>query len=183
MTTHAGAWSAPGSLNERWHRLALNLFMFVVLAHWAEHIVQAVQVFVLGWPRPQAGGVLGLWFPWLVTSEWMHYGYAVIMLVGFFALAPGFAGRAKKWWKIALWIQFWHHFEHLLLLLQAITGRNLLGYPQPMSVLQLVLPRVELHLFYNLIVFVPMMIAVYFHLRPSQEDRAEMRCTCAVGAA
>ncbi|MCG8925488.1 hypothetical protein [Lentzea sp. CC55] len=183
MTTHAGARSAPGSLNDRWHRLALNLFAFVVIAHWAEHIVQAIQVFVLGWPRPQAGGVLGLWIPWLVTSEWMHYGYAVIMLIGFFVLAPGFTGRAKKWWKTALWIQFWHHFEHLLLLVQALTGRNLLGGPVPVSILQLVLPRVELHLFYNLIVFVPMVVALYFHMRPSPQDRAEMRCTCAVGAA
>ncbi|GHH39483.1 hypothetical protein [Lentzea cavernae] len=183
MTTHAGARSAPGSLNDRWHRVALNLFAFVVIAHWAEHIVQAIQVFVLGWPRPQAGGVLGLWIPWLVTSEWMHYGYAVIMMIGFFALAPGFTGRAKKWWKIALWIQFWHHFEHLLLLIQALTGRNLLGGPVPVSILQLVLPRVELHLFYNAIVFVPMVVAMYFHMRPSPQDRAEMRCTCAVGAA
>ncbi|WP_434445332.1 hypothetical protein [Lentzea sp. E54] len=183
MTIHAGAWSAPGSLNDRWHRTALNIFAFVVIAHWAEHIVQAIQVFVLGWPRPEAGGVLGLWIPWLVTSEWMHYGYAIIMLVGFFVLLPGFTGRSKKWWKIALWIQFWHHIEHFLLLVQALTGRNLLGSPVPVSILQLVLPRVELHLFYNFIVFVPMVVAMYFHMRPSPEDRADMRCSCAIGAA
>jgi hypothetical protein len=28
--------------------------MFVVLAHWAEHLVQAYQIWVLGMPRPAA---------------------------------------------------------------------------------------------------------------------------------
>ena len=31
-----------GLLNGPYHRTALNLFMVVVLAHWAEHLVQAV---------------------------------------------------------------------------------------------------------------------------------------------
>ncbi len=49
-------------LNRVWHRRALNLFMLIVLAHWAEHLAQAYQVYVLRWPRPQAGGFLGLFF-------------------------------------------------------------------------------------------------------------------------
>ena len=53
-------------LNTRGHRTALNVFLVIVLAHWAEHIAQAVQIWVLGWPIPQARGVLGLWIPWLV---------------------------------------------------------------------------------------------------------------------
>src|SRR6476661_5871744 len=67
-------------LNSVWHRRALNLFMFIVLAHWAEHLAQAYQVYVLGWPRPKAGGFLGLFYPWLVSSELLHYGYAIVML-------------------------------------------------------------------------------------------------------
>jgi hypothetical protein len=31
------------ALNGRYHRAALNAFMVVVLAHWAEHLVQAYQ--------------------------------------------------------------------------------------------------------------------------------------------
>jgi hypothetical protein len=49
----------------------------------------------------------------------------------------------------------------------------------PTSILQLVLPRVELHLFYNTIVFLPMVIAVYYHLRPSRDEAELMTCTCA----
>jgi hypothetical protein len=166
------------ALNHRFHRTALNVFMVVVLAHWAEHIAQAYQIWVLGWPRPKAGGVLGLAWPWLVTSEWMHYGYAVLMLIGLAVLRPGFVGRARTWWTVALAIQFWHHIEHLLLLIQAQTGHNWFGRPVPTSILQLVYPRVELHLFYNSIVFVPMVIAVYLHLRPSHAELDRMACNC-----
>ncbi|MET7459378.1 hypothetical protein [Nonomuraea sp. NPDC005501] len=170
-------------LNERHHKAALGVFLVIVLAHWAEHIVQAIQIYALGWPVPEARGVLGLPFPWLVTSEWMHYGYALVMLVGLILLRPGFTGRSRTWWTIALAIQFWHHIEHLLLLLQAITGTHLAGRPVPTSIIQLVIPRVELHLFYNAVVFVPMVVAMLLHRRPREAERSVMRCGCALGAA
>jgi hypothetical protein len=163
----------------RHHRLALNLFMLVVLAHWTEHIAQAIQIWGLGWPLPRAKGVLGLWFPWLISSEWLHYGYALVMLAGLWLLRGAFVGRARTWWTVALVIQFWHHIEHLLLLLQAQTGHMLFGRAVPTSILQLVLPRVELHLFYNTIVFIPMVIAVYYHLRPSRAEAEQAPCDCA----
>jgi hypothetical protein len=160
------------------HRTALNVFMVIVLAHWAEHLVQAYQIWVLGRPRPQARGVLGQFFPYLVTSEWLHYGYALVMLVFLFALRPGFVGRARTWWTVALAIQFWHHIEHLLLLIQAQTHTPFFGQKVPTSVLQLVFPRVELHLFYNSIVFIPMVIGMVLHLRPNAHEREHMACSC-----
>jgi hypothetical protein len=45
---------------------------------------------------------------------------------------------------------------------------------------QLWFPRLELHLFYNSVVFVPMMVAMYYHLFPSAPDAARMRCGCAL---
>lgn len=167
------------TLNSRRHRLALNVFMLIVVAHWAEHITQAYQIWVLGWPRPQARGALGTPFPWLVTSEWLHYGYAIVMLIGLLLLRPGFAGRAKAWWTVALVIQFWHHIEHLLLLIQAQVHQPFFGQAVPTSLLQLAFPRVELHLFYNSIVFIPMIIAVYFHMRPNNKELAHAHCNCA----
>jgi hypothetical protein len=133
---------------------------------------------VLDWARPKAGGFLGLFFPWLVKSEWLHYGFAIVMLVAFVMLRHGFTGRSRTWWNVAMWIQVWHHFEHLLLLVQASTGAFLLGAKQPTSIAQLIFPRVELHLFYNAIVFVPMVVAMVYHLRPLAQERALMRCSC-----
>jgi hypothetical protein len=169
------------NLNTIWHKRALQMFMVIVLAHWAEHLAQAVQIFVLGWPRPQSNGVLGLWFPWLVSSEVLHYGYAIIMLIGLIAMRKGFTGTSKKWWNVALVIQFWHHIEHFVLQWQAITHHYWFGSPVPISFLQIVFPksRVEIHLFYNAIVFIPMVVAMYYHMFPpaGEEDAA---CSCAV---
>lgn len=166
-------------LNTVWHKRALMVFMVIVLGHWAEHLAQAYQIYYLGWPRPKAGGVLGLFYPWLVSSEALHYGYALVMLVFLWVLLKGFTGLSRKWWTVALVIQFWHHIEHALLLGQVIFHHNLLNRPVPTSVLQFFFPRVELHLFYNAVVFIPMMIAMYYHMFPP-EGEAAAQCTCAI---
>jgi hypothetical protein len=166
-------------LNTDWHELALRAFMVVVLAHWAEHLVQAFQIYALKWPVPASRGVIGQFFPWVIRSESLHYGYALVMLIGLFVLRKGFTQPAeRRWWTIALVIQFFHHFEHLLLFGQAMSGHNLFGRPVPTSLIQLWVPRVELHLFYNTIVFIPMVIGMYFHMFPSS-DAPVPKCTCA----
>lgn len=167
-------------LNGPWHERSLQVFMVIVLAHWSEHITQAYQIYVLHWPVHMAGGVLGYWFPWLVHSEVLHYGYALVMLIGLWIFRRGFVGRAYTWWMIAFWIQFWHHIEHALLQGQVIVGHNLFHSPVPTSIVQLWLPRVQLHLFYNSIVFIPMVIGMYYHLLPRAEEASRMRCTCAL---
>ena len=165
-------------MNGPGHELALKLFMVIVLAHWGEHLLQAMQIYVLGWPVPQARGMLGLYFPWLVSSEVLHYGYALVMLAGLWFLRPGFSDVLdRRWWTVALAIQFFHHFEHLLLQTQALLGHYFFGRPVPTSLLQLWFPRVELHLFYNTIVFIPMVVAMYFHMFPAAGHTAQ--CTCA----
>ncbi len=167
-------------LNTRWHERAMWAFAAIVLGHWAEHLFQAYQIWVMGMPRPHAMGALGMVWPWMVHSEWLHYGYAIVMLVGLVLLRPGMAGRARTWWTVSLAIQFWHHIEHALLLTQAQTGWRLAGRAVPTSIVQLWLPRVELHLFYNAIVFVPMVIAMVYHLRPSPAEAEGMQCSCAL---
>jgi hypothetical protein len=161
------------------HELALRVFMVVVLAHWAEHLLQALQIYVLGWPVPEARGVVGYFYPWLIKSEALHYGYALVMLAGLWLLRPGFTGVGRRWWTIALGIQFFHHIEHALLQTQAILGHNFFGRPVPTSIVQLWVPRVELHLFYNTIVFIPMVIAMYYHMFPPPTEAPSRTCTCA----
>jgi hypothetical protein len=169
------------TLNTTRHRLALTVFLAIVLAHWAEHVVQAVQIWVLDRPVPESRGVFGHWFPWLVSSEALHYGYALVMLAGLLLLRPGFTGPARTWWNVALGIQIWHHVEHFILLAQAGPAPHLHGHggSEPSSVLQMVFPRVELHLFYNAAVFVPMVVAMYLHRRPATDEAAEAPCNCA----
>jgi hypothetical protein len=175
----SGLGGLVDDLNGRHHRIALWGFMAIVIAHWAEHVVQAAQIFLLGWERPDSRGVLGQFFPWLARSESLHYFYAIVMLIGLILLRPGFAGRARTWWTIALAIQVWHHFEHLLLVGQAVTGTHLFGRQENVSILQLVVPRVELHLFYNVAVFIPMVIAMLYHVYPTKDELHQVSCTCA----
>jgi hypothetical protein len=175
----AGPSRLLNQLNTQWHERALQVFTLIVLAHWAEHLAQALQIYALGWPVPEARGVLGLWYPWLVKSEVLHYGYALVMLIGIWSLRPGFVGKSRTWWTVALAIQFWHHIEHALLQGQALSGHNLFGSPVPTSIAQLWIPRVELHLIYNSLVFIPMIIGMYFHMFPPAEDAVHMRCSCA----
>ena len=183
---HAGAIPATGHqtivqrVNAQYHERALQVFMVIVLAHWAEHLLQAFQIYALGWPVPEARGALGYFFPYLVTSETLHYCYAIVMLIGLWTLRSGFTGEQdRKWWTVALSIQFFHHFEHLLLITQYFSGHNLAGRPVPTSILQLWVPRVELHLFYNTIVFIPMMVAMYYHMFPPPAAARQQQCTCA----
>ena len=167
-------------LNGPRHELALQVFMVIVLAHWAEHLLQAFQIYALGWPVPESRGALGHFLPWVVKSEILHYGYALVMLAGLWLLRTGFSGGTdRRWWTVALWIQFFHHFEHALLQGQAILGQNLFGLPVPTSLAQLWVPRVELHLFYNTIVFVPMVVAMYYHMFPPPAEAPRLTCTCA----
>jgi len=181
-TTHAivSRGTILDRLNSDRHELALRVFMVVVLAHWAEHLLQGLQIYALGWPVPEARGAIGLFFPWLIKSEALHYGYAVVMLAGLWTLRAGFTGQVDRfWWMLAFWIQFFHHLEHALLQGQAILGLTLMGRPVPTSLLQLWVPRVELHLFYNTVVFIPMVIAMYYHLFPPAGEQAP-RCSCAI---
>lgn len=171
------------TINTDKHELALRLYMVIVLAHWGEHLVQAAQIWILHWPRTESRGILGQFWPWLVTSESLHYFYALFMLIGLWILRTGFYGRSKTWWTISLGIQFWHHIEHFLLQMQFLFSHNLFGSPVPVSILQLFFPRVELHMFYNTVVFIPMMVAMYYHLFPTSEELAQHQCPCAIAKA
>jgi hypothetical protein len=197
------------TLNTTWHRPALYFFTFIVLAHWAEHLVQAFQVYVLGWPLNRSFGLVGMLYPWLVKSEAMHYAYAFVMLVGIWILRRGFTGRSYVWWMIAFWIQFWHHIEHGLLQAQVIYGHNFFNAPGPISIIQMIgflegpastgfngllvgppkhdmsgllylVRRMEVHMMYNTIVFVPMVIGMYFHAFPSPKEEQHMGCGCSL---
>jgi len=51
----------------------------------------------------------------------------------------------------------------------------------PVSFLQAVLPqsRVEIHLFYNAVVFIPMIIGMYYHMFPPKGE-VSAACSCSL---
>jgi hypothetical protein len=166
-------------LNGRWHAYALLAFMAGVVAHISEHVTQAIQIYLLGWATPDARGLLGEWWPWLATSESLHYFYAVFTLFGIVLLLPAFQGRARLFWYAAFVFQFWHHFEHLLLVYQHVSGHFLFGGKVPTGVGQILVGRVLLHDIYNALVLIPMLIALYYHFHAAPENE-EPICSCSV---
>jgi hypothetical protein len=160
-------------LNGPWHARMLWLYMVIVLGHWLEHLTQIYQVYVWGWMPQEAQGVLGVWFPALASSEVLHFTYNLFLWGGLLLLRPGFHGRARTSWNIALVAQSWHFFEHFLLQVQWLTGMYLFGAAQQISIGQLWFPRVELHFAYNLIVFIPMVIGMIDYFNPPADKHAE----------
>jgi hypothetical protein len=160
-----GKWSGFRPLTGPLHQRALWLFMVIVLGHWLEHLTQVYQIYVLGWLPKTAGGVLGLWFPWLSSSEVLHFTYNLLLWGGILLLQPGFQGAARQWWNVALLAQSWHFFEHILLQVQWLTGVYLFGAAKQTSIGELWFPRPELHFLYNLVVFVPLVLGMLAYFR------------------
>jgi hypothetical protein len=154
-----------------WHRPMLALYMFLVVFHFMEHVLQLYQFAVLGWPRPASGGLLGLWAPQLVMAELLHFSYNLFQLVGLLALRGGFHGWARRFWTIACALQGWHFFEHFLLQAQWITKIFLYNGPKPMSVFEIFLPRLELHFVYNMMVVIPTLVAVWLYMAERRKQK------------
>ena len=103
----------------------------------------------------------------------MHYFYAIVMLAGLIYLRQHFDGRARAWWNAATRAPGLASPRAPAparpggaiapALGQAALSHPLFGAAKPTSIVQLVIPRVELHLFYNAVVFTPMVVAMYLH--------------------
>lgn len=150
-------------VNSRKYSFYFLLFNLLVILHFSEHVAQMIQVYILHWDRSRALGILGMYYPYLIKSEFLHYGHALIMVVGLFMLKYSIVGEARKYWDIAYWLAFYHHIEHVQLLVQAILRSNWFGSSSPVTLVQYLLgaQRIELHFFYNLMVLIPMIIALY----------------------
>ena len=172
----------------RKNRLMVWGFAALMVAHWMEHIFQAWQVYVMKMPPKCALGMLGMKYPWLVRTESLHFAFAVVTSVGLLALWDVFVNgqarpRSAPWWKAAFWISLWHLFEHALLFGQAALHHNLFGKPAPTSLLQLAVPRVELHLFYNTLVTIPVVVAMVLFTRKRALDGEGRPCSDTSGQA
>lgn len=164
-------------INGRWHAYALVAFLSPILFHMSEHFVQIFELYVLQLDRAEALGIVGIWFPAAVQSELLHFSFAVFTLTGLVLLRPAFQASARAWWSVALTVEVWHQFEHVILLFQRVTGNFFFGEVMPTSILQLVVPRIELHLTYNTLVFLPMVLALIAHCFPAAGE-AMSDCGC-----
>ena len=127
----------------------MTIFLGLIAAHWVEHFFQMYQVYVQHLHRECALGFLGMKYPWLVRTEILHFAFALFTTAGMYWIGDQYftSWKATKFWAVGYLISIWHLFEHSLLFGQALAGRA-----HPTSIIQLFVPRIELHLFYNSII-------------------------------
>jgi hypothetical protein len=165
-------------INGPWHGRMLLILFAPILFHMSEHVTQVLQVFVLGVDRSDALGGLGVWMPDLIRSEFVHFGFSVYTLSSILLLGGGMVGLARRVGLLALAVQAWHLLEHSLLLFQGRTGTFFFGADEQTSLVQLLVPRVELHFVYNGVVFTVILIAMLLHAFPPRGEMAKPRCGC-----
>ena len=61
-----------GTLNGSQHLRAVLVYLVIVVGHFSEHLVQVAQVFLFGWERGDAGGILGLYLSGVAENELLH---------------------------------------------------------------------------------------------------------------
>ncbi|SRR5260370_105688 len=166
-------FSAMRTIYQQHPWLAL-LYLLVVAqaAHTIEHLAQMVEVHVLGWPGPKAGGIIGF-----LNTEWVHLVWNSWVLLAAFMLL--FAFRRNVWLWILFLFAIYHEAEHVYMvsiyIRTGIAGNpgllargGLIGGGLPIS-------RPDLHALYAVFEIV-LLLMIYVverrKLRPTQEQQA-----------
>jgi hypothetical protein len=125
------------------------------LLHFGEHIVQMVQLHVLGLNGADASGVFGA-----LNIEWVHFAWNSVVVVGAFVLLTRYPGN--RWLWLTALISGWHAVEHTYII-SVYLGTGISGTPGLLSRGGLLgggLPvlRPDLHFFYNLVETAPLVV-------------------------
>lgn len=143
------------------------LALYVALAltqtgHVGEHVAQVTQLRVLGLSGEHAHGVFGA-----LDVEWVHFVWNAWVLVAVALLLVPF--RANPWLWLTLPLAAWHLVEHVVLLV-AYLGTGVVGSPGLLAMGGslgggLPLARPELHLVYNLVETLPLLVGLGWQWR------------------
>jgi hypothetical protein len=140
--------------------------------HVVEHIVQLLQVTVLGVPDDRALGLLGYVLQFNGTEEWLHLGYNSLYLLSLYALilplwrvTPAVLPTLAFWFFIAasVWVETWHMVEHGVIISHVIANG---GCPCPgIGDAALSVSDTVLHFFYNVLAYAGLVLAYLIVLR------------------
>jgi hypothetical protein len=138
------------------------LFIAVVAIqgiHVFEHVVQLVQVFLLGIPDDKALGLLGYVFQFQGTEEWLHLVFNVTYLLALVLLVRPLGQQVPdavpRWAYMAflfgVGLEGWHNVEHAVIISNVIRNG---GCPCPgIGDVALGISDTVLHFFYNAIAY------------------------------
>ena len=150
-----------------YHWLALFYVLVITQGgHVIEHVVQMIQIHILGLKGLEARGVFGA-----LDIEWVHFiwntwvGVAVLLLLYRF--------RKNPWLWLTAVIAGWHEIEHIFIMSVYLTTVKA-GTPGLLAKGGLIagglpLVRPDLHFLYNLIETTPLVIGFVYQLRRSYD--------------
>jgi hypothetical protein len=143
----------------------LTLFSFLALsqtAHFGEHVVQMIQIHLLGLRGPDAQGLVGR-----LNIEWVHFIWNAWVLIALVVLVTNF--RGNPWLIFAIAFAGWHLLEHAVIMATYLST-GVAGTPGLLGSGGAVfgglpLARPDLHFLYNLVETVPILLAWRLALR------------------
>jgi hypothetical protein len=151
------------------------LALYVALAatqtgHVGEHVVQIVQLHVLGIPPTDAHGVFGA-----LDIEWVHFIWNTWV---FAAIAVLLIGKPRQGWLwLAGLVAGWHLAEHVVLiglfLATGVEGRPGLLANGGLLAGGLPVARPDLHMAYNVVETVPLLIGLWVAWRASRHTQLD----------
>lgn len=148
----------PGVL----HTVFRPLFVGVVAVqgiHVIEHVIQLIQVYVLGIPDERALGLLGYILQLNGTEEWLHLLFNVTYLSALLLLVVPLRrvvpGTVPQWayatFLFGVGLEGWHNIEHAVIISNVIRNG---GCPCPgIGDVALGISDKVLHFFYNAIAY------------------------------
>lgn len=146
-------------------------FIYMLIAHEAEHVGQMIQKHSLGNPCPEdCRGFLGFVF----DVEWVHLGYNTLVFAMLWAMTWA-AREGKGPWRALAAVavfQTYHFSEHVLRFVQFL-GDPEHKTPQPGALGQVV-PVIDLHFALNTIVTVFATAALVGLLRHARRSRLRL---------
>jgi len=162
--------SAAGSV-----RGTMIFFVTIVVIqgiHVIEHILQLVQVYVLGIPDDEAFGLLGYVFSFQGTEEWLHLVFNVWYLASLYIVFIAL-WRAKVLMQLPSWVvatyvvlglglETWHVIEHAVIITNVVKNG---GCPCPgIGDRGLGITDTVLHFGYNAVAFAGTLV-LFWHVR------------------
>ena len=141
--------------------------------HVVEHVIQLVQVYLLGVPDDDAFGLLGYVLRLQDTEEWLHLGfnlaYVVALYVLVFPLRELVLRRSVPVWAFwaflvgGLGLESWHLVEHLVIISEVLRNG---GCPCPgIGDQALDVTDTQLHFVYNTIAYAGTLAPFVFLVR------------------
>ncbi len=151
--------------------------MIVQGVHVIEHIVQLIQVFVLGVPEDDALGLLGYLFQFQGTEEYLHLVFNVAYLLALLLLLRPLWQRVPQivpFWAFvtfavgAVGLESWHLVEHVVIISHVVQNH---GCPCPGIVdAALGVHDTVLHFFYNALTYAAAIVPFWYVARQPGGD-------------